>query len=346
MSKIYTLAVDAMGGDNAPNAVFEAVAHFLKKTKRVDVRFHLFGQLVVMQSVLAKFPQIVDHIQLFHCDDVIAGDAKASNAIRQGRQSSLWHAISHVKEGHADAIVSAGNTGILMAMSKLIFRTLEGVRRPAIVTTMPTIKGKTVMLDLGANSECDSHNLIEFALIGSLYARANLGLSKPTVGLLNIGEEYTKGNDTLRDAYSCLKDAPNMPFEFYGFVEGNDILQGTTDVVVTDGFTGNVALKTVEGTAKFMKNLLTHLFKYSWASKLAYLLIKPSLKVMSRKIDPREYSGAVFAGLNGLSVKTHGGSDKKAFANAFSYALNLIESDFNQKVKAAITEHACNLKGE
>ncbi|MDR1691543.1 MAG: phosphate acyltransferase PlsX [Rickettsiales bacterium] len=335
MKRPIILSVDAYGGDNAPRAVLEGINLFLKKTK--NVTFHIFGKEEALRRMLKKFPKITKFIKIFNAKSVIRGDQKVAEAIRD-RDSSLWMAIDHVKQGNADAVISAGNTGVLMAMSKLSFRTMDGISRPAIVSMWPSKQGKVVMLDLGANSETDARNLIDFSLMGAIYSKVMTGTQKPTLGILNIGEEQTKGNDVLRETYTYWKEHPTNLFEFHGFVEGNDILAGTTDVVVTDGFTGNVALKTVEGSAKFIGGLLKNMFKRTWVNKIAYLLLKSSIRLLKKTIDPREYSGAVFVGLNHLSVKTHGGSDKVAFMNAFNYAVNLVENDFNEKVKEQVEQ--------
>ncbi len=334
MERKVILSVDAFGGDKAPRAVIEGINLTLKE--RTDVFFHIFGKKNVLEKYFKKYPEIAQNSKIFDARSVIKGDQKVAEAIRD-RASSLWMAIDHVKQGNADAIVSAGNTGVLMAMSKLSFRTMEGISRPAIVSFLPTENGKVILLDLGANAECDAQNLKDFSIMGAIYARIITGIKKPLLGILNIGEEQTKGNDILRETYQYWKENPTDLFDFHGFVEGDDILAGTTDVVVTDGFTGNVALKTVEGTAKFLGNLLKNMFTRTWLNKLAYLLIKSSMKILKKKIDPREYSGAVFVGLNHLSIKSHGGSDKVSFKNAFNYAIDLVKNDFNEKVRKEIS---------
>ncbi|MHA1540769.1 MAG: phosphate acyltransferase PlsX [Alphaproteobacteria bacterium] len=328
------LAVDCMGGDKAPKAVFEGMNLICRE--RGDIVFHLFGKQRILQKKLKKFPKLAGKSLIFHSPDVIKSTAKVRDAIRRGQKSSLWMSIEHVKKGNAHAVLSAGNTGAFMGMSKLLFRTLSSIMRPAIVSILPTQKGRTVMLDLGANSECNEDHLTQFAIMGASYAQLMLDKKQPTIGLLNIGEEHTKGNDVLRNAFEKIKKLKSRQFKFHGFVEGNDILLGTTDVVVTDGFTGNVALKTAEGTARFLSGLIKNLFKNSIWGKIAYLLVKGGLKLLRRRIDPREYSGAVFIGLNGIAVKTHGGSDRVAFARGAEYAISLVEKELNKKIKKQI----------
>jgi glycerol-3-phosphate acyltransferase PlsX len=229
-------------------------------------------------------------------------------------------------------VVSAGNTGALMAMAKFVLKTLPGVDRPAIASFFPTLRGESVMLDLGANTECTADNLVQFALMGSIFARTVLGLTEPTVGLLNIGSEDVKGNETVRAAATRLKETP-FPGRFYGFVEGNDIATGTTDVIVTDGFTGNVALKTAEGTAKLYTEFLRRTFQSSLTARIGYLLARSAFQKLKARTDPRRYNGAMFLGLRGVCVKSHGGTDAIGFANAIGVAANLATNGFNEKIK-------------
>ena len=254
---------------------------------------------------------------------------KPSHVLRQGRNTSMRLAIDAVKDGRASAAVSAGNTGALMALAKFVLKTLPGIERPAIASLMPTRRSETVVLDLGANTECDADNLVQFAVMGEVFARAVLGIAKPTVGLLNIGTEDVKGNDTLRDAAAALRSSP-LAIEFRGFVEGTDLASGKVDVVVTDGFTGNVALKAAEGAVGLYAQFLREAFKSSLLSKLGYLLAKPALELLRRRLDPRRYNGAMFLGLNGIVVKSHGGTDAVGFANAIGVAADLVGQGTNQ----------------
>ncbi|MHA1550213.1 MAG: phosphate acyltransferase PlsX [Alphaproteobacteria bacterium] len=328
------LAVDCMGGDKAPRAVFEGLNIITQE--RGDVIFHLFGKERILRNHLKRFPLLAGRSLIFHSPTEIKTTDKVRDSLRNGQKSSLWMAVQHVKEGKAQAVISAGNTGVFMGMSKLAFRTLDTIMRPAIVSIFPTQAGRTVVLDLGANTECNANHLVEFAIMGSIYAQLMLRKKCPTVGLLNIGEEENKGNDVLRETYKRLSEMKQSFFKFHGFVEGGDILLGTTDVIVTDGFTGNVALKTAEGTAKFIGQQFKNLFSNSFWGKLAYLLIKPGIILLRKRIDPREYSRAIFIGLNSIAIKTHGSSDKVAFAHSADYAISLVEKQLNEQIKKEI----------
>jgi glycerol-3-phosphate acyltransferase PlsX len=235
----------------------------------------------------------------------------------------MWQAIEAVKDGRAAVAVSAGNTGALMAMAKFVLKTLPGITRPAIASFFPTMRGETVMLDLGANVQCDADNLVQFAVMGNVFARTVLGVVSPTTGILNVGSEDLKGHEALREASALLREI-RLPGSFHGFVEGDDIAKGTVDVVVTDGFTGNIALKTIEGTAKLYAEFLRATFSSSFLSKLGYLLARPALNALRLRTDPRRYNGAIFLGLNGIAVKSHGGTDALGFANAIGVAADMI----------------------
>jgi len=228
--------------------------------------------------------------------------------------------------------VSAGNTGALMAMAKFVLKTLPGIDRPAIASFFPTLRGESVMLDLGANLSCDADNLVQFAVMGNVFARTVLGILKPSIGLLNVGSEEVKGHEAVREAYAILR-ATNLPGDFRGFVEGDDIARGTVDVIVTDGFTGNVALKTVEGTARLYAEFLKRSFKSSIIARIGYLLARPALNALRVRTDPRRYNGAIFLGLNGVAVKSHGGTDSLGFANAISVAVDMVTQKSLEKIR-------------
>ena len=244
----------------------------------------------------------------------------------------MWLAIESVKKKEADVVISAGNTGALLAISYIVLRTIDGITRPAMTAYFPTMKGKTAMLDLGANIECDQKNLVDFALMGSAFSRIILKSSNPSVGLLNVGEESQKGNSIIQDAAALLNNLENK-VNYYGFVEGNDIAEGNVDVIITDGFSGNIALKTAEGTAKLVTFLLERSFKSSIFSKIGYLLSKNGLKKMKDRVDPRKYNGAVLLGLNGIVVKSHGGTDAFGFCNAIGVAVSLIENSYIHQIE-------------
>ncbi len=327
-----TIAVDAMGGDNAPDSIIEGVA--LCVEKHPDVKFALFGQEEKIKPLVEKHG-LFGVCDIHHTPDVIKSGEKPSIAVRSGMNSSMFKAVGMVRAKNADAVVSSGNTGALMAISKISLRTLPGILRPAIAGLLPSPKGKTVMLDLGANSECDSEHLVQFAMMGVVYARIVSGVENPSVALLNIGSEDIKGRDEIKQAAQVLKDSP-LKDNFKGFIEGYDLLSGDIDVVVADGFTGNVALKTMEGSAKFVFDNIKKTAKSSWFYKLCILAAAPLLLKLKKRFDSRNYNGAIFIGLDGISVKSHGGSDAKGFANALEIAINLAKDDISTKIKDEI----------
>lgn len=327
------IALDAMGGDNAPQAVLKGAEMAL--IRHPGSTFILFGNRYILEPMLADTRQLKNNCTIVHTEDVIASDDKPSIAVRRGRNSSMWLAIESVKQEKACAIVSAGNTGALMAMSKLILRTLPGVSRPAIAALFPTLRGECVMLDLGANVESDARELFQFAVMGDAFARAVLGLSHPKIGLLNVGEEDLKGHDEVKDAKRLI-EASGLDLNFHGFVEGNDIAEGTVDVVVTDGFTGNIALKTAEGVARLIRTYMKDAFMSTPAAKLAALMASSALGIVKDKLDDRKRNGAMFLGLNGIAVKSHGGADAFSFCNAISVAIELVAHNINQRITQEI----------
>ncbi len=333
MSERLTIALDAMGGDHAPDMVVAGAA--LARERHPEIDYLLFGDEHRIGPLLAKLPALRDVTTVLHTPDAVASDAKASAALRSGRNSSMRRAIDAVAEGKAGVVVSAGNTGALMAMAKVVLKTLPGIDRPAIASFFPTLRGESVMLDLGANLECDAENLVQFAVMGSAFARSVLGLVEPTVGLLNVGSEEQKGHEAIREAAARLRTL-SLPLKFHGFIEGNDIATGKVDVVVTDGFTGNVALKTAEGTARLYSELLRRTFQASLPARLGYLLARASFKKLKARTDPRRYNGAMFLGLRGICVKSHGGTDDVGFANAVSVAFDMASHGFNERIKEEI----------
>jgi glycerol-3-phosphate acyltransferase PlsX len=340
------IALDAMGGDNAPACVLRGAAMAL--VRHPGIRFLLYGNRYILEPLLADQPQLKAASEIVHTEIVIAGDDKPSVAVRRGRNSSMWMSIESVRDQRSCAIVSAGNTGALMAMSKLILRTLPGVSRPAIAALFPTLRGECVMLDLGANVESDAKDLARFATMGDAFARAVLGLSRPKIGLLNVGSEELKGRDEVKEAYQLIKNAGTL--NFHGFIEGNDIAEGTVDVVVTDGFTGNVALKTAEGAARLIRTYLKDAFNSSPFSKTGALMASGALKVVKDKLDDRKRNGAMFLGLNGIAVKSHGGADAFSFCNAISVAVELVVHDINtritQELQLSVSETQPSSQGE
>jgi len=328
-----TIALDLMGGDNAPEVVVEGAA--LARKRVPDVSFLLFGDEAKVRPHLARHPDIAA-MPLVHTTDFVAGDAKPSLALRQGRQSSMRLAINAVKDGQAAAAVSAGNTGALMAMAKFVLKTLPGIDRPAIAGPMPTGEKTAVVLDLGANVDCGVEHLVQFAVMGHVFARIVTGVAEPKIGLLNIGTEDLKGNEVIRAAAATLRASPLGP-DFYGFVEGTDVTRGAVDVVVTDGFTGNVALKIAEGTASMYSAFLRQAFQSGWRAKLGYLLAKPALDKVRARLDPRRYNGAMLLGLNGVVVKSHGGTDAVGFGHAIGAAIDLVRAGANERIIEEMT---------
>lgn len=333
MSDTLVIAIDAMGGDNAPKSVIEGVARVAKKDS--SVFFFLFGDEEKIKKLADEYKLPQDRYKIHHTTDVIKGDEKPSHAVRSGRESSMWKAIMSVRNGYAKAIVSAGNTGALMAMSKICLGTLSGIDRPAIAAVLPSANGPIIALDLGANAECNSQNLVEFSIMGHVLHHVLFQTDKPTVGLLNIGSEETKGRDEIREASTVLKGLDDK-INFVGFVEGDDICQGKANIIVSDGFSGNVALKTIEGTAKFITGMLKKTARSSILATIGFLIAKPALNGLKKKTDPRMYNGAMFLGLNGISVKSHGGADSFAFACAVESAVRMARNNLCDKIKTEL----------
>ncbi|HTJ89301.1 MAG TPA: phosphate acyltransferase PlsX [Acidocella sp.] len=328
MSRNQILAVDAMGGDHAPAAIIAGLD--LAAERHPQAAFLLFGDETVLRPLVDKTKRLRNQATLRHAAEAVGGDMKPTVALRL-RDSSMRRAIDAVLDGEAAGVISAGNTGALLALSKIVLKTLKGIDRPAMAAIAPSSKGDVVMLDLGLNVVCDARNLVEFALMGQMFARIVLGLPSPSFGLLNIGSEEGKGHETLRLAASTLRESP-IGKQFYGFVEGHDIAAGTVDVVVTDGFTGNVALKTGEGALKLVGELLKRVFTAGPFARAGYVLARGGLNRLREWLDPRRYNGAVLLGLNGVVVKSHGGTDAMGFAHAVDVALDMISNDFNRRI--------------
>lgn len=336
----YVFAIDAMGGDKAPVAVIAGLNQFLfSNDSEAEVHFRIFGQEAQILPLLKKYPRVQRNSTFIHCADKISGTDKVREVIRTAGETSMYQAIKDVRVGNSIAIISAGNTGILMALSKLALKTIDGVSRPAITTILPAGSGtqKVVILDLGANVICDEINLIDFSIMGSVYSKVMAGTNRPKLGLLNIGEEDQKGLESLQKLNHLYKEhIDELPFEYIGFIEGTDISKGIVDVVVTDGFTGNIVLKTIEGTAKLLTRAIKETFKKSAMAVILYFFLSHVFKRLKQKMDPRSYAGAIFLGLNGYSIKTHGNSDALTFSNAIRYALELAQNDFNKQIQENI----------
>ena len=329
------IALDAMGGDHGAESVIPGAALALQEIPHL--KFMLFGHEISIMRELEKFPDLKKASTIHHTPHSISNSEKPSDALRKGKDSSMRLAINAVADGQAQCVVSSGNTGALMAMAKLVLRPLPGIHRPAIASVIPTIKGRSIMLDLGANIHCDSENLTQFAILGSVFAKAVMNIHRPTIGLLNVGSEQVKGHEVLHAADATLHNI-KIPGDYIGFIEGNDITKGEVDVIVTDGFTGNIALKTAEGVGSFFKNTITEEFKRSFFSKLGYLLNKRVFTRIKNRMDPRQYNGGLFLGLRGICVKSHGGADAYAFSRAIMVAANMVEQGFNNTVIREIEE--------
>ena len=326
------LSVDAMGGDAAPQVVLDGLQLFA--ARRPEITFLVHGRADELTAGI-ETRGLSERCQIMHHEDVVSMNDKPSTAMRRAKGTSMWGAVQAVKSGEAGAAVSAGNTGALMAFSMLALRKMEGVHRPAMTALWPNAKGRAIVLDVGANLDADCDQLVTFAIMGEAYARAVTGKTKPTIGLLNIGSEEGKGRDTLKLAAERLRN-PALGLDFKGYVEGNDIALGVVDVVVTDGFTGNVALKTAEGTARLVGVYLREAFSSGLASKLGAILASPGLKRLRAKMDPSQANGGVLLGLNGVVVKSHGGADAAGYATALALAADLAGSRYMEEVASGL----------
>ncbi len=312
-----------MGGDDAPGVVIEGAE--IARERHPDIRFLMFGDEALISPMVEQHPVLAACTEIRHASEIVRNDDKPSVALRSARNSSMRLAIDAVRDGDAHCVISAGNTGALMAISKMVLKMLPGIERPAITGLYPTMKGESCMLDLGANVQCSAQNLVEFAVMGEAFARSVLGMEKPTIGLLNVGVEDMKGHEEIREAATVL-GAANLPIEFKGFVEGDDITAGTVDVVVTDGFTGNIALKALEGTTVLCLHFLRESFKSSPIAVIGQLFSRRAMNKLKVRIDPRRYNGAIMLGLNGIVIKSHGGTDAFGLANAIGVGVDLIHN--------------------
>jgi glycerol-3-phosphate acyltransferase PlsX len=330
------IALDAMGGDHGASVVVPGAEVSLGR--HPDMEFVLFGDRAIVEPLLASRPRLKAVSRFVHTDIAVKMDAKPSQALRQGRwKSSMWLAVDAVKKGEADVAVSAGNTGALMAMAKIGLKTMAGVERPAIACLWPTLKGESVVLDVGASIGADAPHLVAMAVMGAGMARALLNIARPKVGLLNIGVEEVKGLDAVREAGLILRDAKMPDLEYAGFVEGDDIGKGTVDVVVTEGFAGNIALKTAEGTARQLGQYLKSAMTKTLLTKLGYLLARGAFRTLSEKMDPRKSNGGVFLGLNGIVIKSHGGTDAEGFAYAVDIGHDMVHDDLLAKISQTLS---------
>jgi phosphate acyltransferase len=322
-----TLSVDAMGGDQAPRVIIQGVATAAQRYP--FLRFLLYGDQKAVEPLLAQTKALSGKVTFIPCDDIVTPDTKPSTALRGLPNSSMRQAIMAVAEGRAQGVISAGNTGAYMALAKMLLKTMPGIDRPALASLAPTLRGEIIFLDLGANVECSSKNLEQFAIMGEIFARYVLHLPKPKVGLMNVGSEDIKGNAVVKGAADLIRTS-SIKNNFYGFIEGDDITRGTVDVVVMDGFTGNVVLKAGEGVMHLALHYIKEAFKSSWVARLGYLLASPMLKKLSLRLDYRRYNGGIWLGLNGVAIKSHGGADALGFAHAIDLAVDMVTSGVNE----------------
>jgi phosphate acyltransferase len=335
MKRPVRIALDAMGGDYGPEVIVPGAA--LALAQHPDVNFLFFGDQARVKPLVTAHPALAAVSSVRHCDVAVKMDDKPSQALRAGRRtSSMWLAIEAVKSGEADAAVSAGNTGALMAMAKICLHTLPHINRPAIAAIWPTLRGESLVLDLGATIGADAHHLVDLAIMGSAMARILFGLEKPTVGLLNIGTEEVKGLEEVKTASRILRETVLPHLDYRGFVEGDDIGKGTVDVVVTEGFAGNIALKTAEGTAKQIAAYLRQALQSSLWSKLGYLLAHRAFALLQSKMDPRKVNGGVFLGLDGVVIKSHGGSDAIGTARAIEIGYGMVKDELLSKIQETL----------
>lgn len=328
------ISVDAMGGDNSPRIVVEGIN--IAHKNNPDIKFLLFGDEVKVNEEMKKFPHLKEFCTLIPTTEVVKNEDKPSQVIRN-KNTSMYMAIDAVRKGDAKAVISAGNTGALMAISKMILKTIQRIHRPAICTNIPHKNGMCVMLDLGANTECSAVNLAEFAIIGNILARHTLGIERPRIALLNIGAEEMKGREEIHQAAKMIKNT-HLDLNFIGYIEPHQIAEGYADVIVSDGFTGNIALKTMEGTAKLVSGLVKGAIKKSIWAKIGLPFLLPVVFTLKKKMDPRKYNGAMFVGLNGLSVKSHGGTDSLGYSYAIDNVAKLVRQDFVQTIRDEV-EH-------
>lgn len=340
------IAIDAMGGDEGVRVMVEGAA--LARRRHDRFQFLLVGDESRIKQALENHPNLRAASEILHADDVITGEDKPSQALRRAKTTSMGMAINAVKTGDAGAAVSGGNTGALMAISKLALRTMPGIDRPALAALLPTLgDNDVVMLDLGANTECDTRNLVQFAVMGAAYARVATGRAAPRLRLLNIGTEEIKGTDQLRDAAAVLKDAAGkLEISFDGYIEADKLCRGDVDVVVSDGFSGNIALKAVEGTARFVADLLRRSFTSSLRSKFGFLISRPATELLKHHLDPNNHNGGVFLGLNGIVVKSHGSANAKGVANAVAVTARMLEENVTERITADLARVGeANLRG-
>ena len=336
MTRKISIAIDAMGGDNSPDKTIEGVCFFIKKNKKNnDFLINLFGDENKIKDKLKKYKLISDQIKIHHTTSVISNEETPLTAIKNSKNTSMWNCIKSQLDGDSDISLSAGNTGVLLVISRMILKMMNNVSKPALAGLWPNKNGFNVVLDLGANIECNEQNLIDFTELGSALYKSLFPNDKPNVGLLNVGSEEVKGTDLLKNTSKKLKDISNGDnFIFKGYVEGNDIMKGEVNVIVTDGFTGNIALKTAEGTAKFITNNLKNALTENLLTKISLIFSYYSLKKFKEKLDPRKYNGAILLGLNGPVVKSHGGTDSIGFYHSIDLCYKIVKGKLMKQIRS------------
>ncbi|MEP9377844.1 phosphate acyltransferase PlsX [Aquabacter sp. CN5-332] len=335
MSVPVRISIDAMGGDHGPEVVLAGVA--IAQARHPDANFILFGDEPRLQRILAGHPALAAASRIVHTEIVVGMDDKPSQALRNGRyKSTMWRCIDAVKTHEADAAVSAGNTGALMAMAKFNLRTMPGIGRPAIAAIWPTLRGESIVLDMGASIGATAQSLVEMAIMGAAMARTIFDIPQPSVGLLNVGVEEIKGVEEVKEAGRILREDTHPDMRYHGFVEGNDIGAGTVDVVVVEGFSGNIALKTAEGTAKQIATYLRAAMGRTWRARIGYLLARDAFKMLREKMDPRRSNGGVFLGLNGVVIKSHGGADAEGFASAVDLGYDMVRHQLLTRIETSL----------
>ena len=331
---MITIAVDAMGGDNSPQKIIDGIQ--LHSQKSNNVFYKIFGDEEFIKSAIRKKPLDKNIFEIIHSRDKVKGEDSAFTAAKRGKNTSMWLAIESVKKNTSDVVVSAGNTGALLIIAKLNLKMIKNIDKPALSGLWPSKNGMSVVLDLGANIECNDKNLIDFAIMGSSLFKSLFPEEKAKVALLNIGSEEVKGNEIIKETYQKLNQINNENFEFKGFIEGSNLMDGNVNVIVADGFTGNVALKTAEGTANFISSELKNALNSTLFGKLGSLISIGSLKKFKKKLDPRLYNGAILLGLNSPVIKSHGGTDYIGFANSLSVCEKIVKNNLIDKIKNSI----------
>jgi len=335
MSKKFSIAIDAMGGDNAPDKTVKGIKLFLDKNKsKVDFIINIFGNKNEINNSIRKFNINNNSINIFHSDKVVSDDVSPMSAVKNARNTSMWNCIQHQLEGKSDISLSAGNTGVLLVISRMILKTISKVNKPALAGLWPNQNGMNVVLDLGANIECNDQNLVDFAELGSALFKSLFPDIKPKVSLLNVGSEEIKGTELLKITSKRLKELSSEDnFIYKGYIEGNNIMNGESNVIITDGFTGNIALKTAEGTAKFITKNLKKSLTENIFTKISLIFSYFSLKKFKNKLDPRKYNGAIFLGLNGPVVKSHGGTDSVGFYHSIDLCYKIVKGDLMSQIR-------------